>query len=64
MYKVVFSYKLASGKWITESDTSSTWTAQEAVDQVRSWYGDLVGLRIEQVFVDRQNRWEVTEAWD
>ena len=63
-YKIEFSYKLATGKCVTESDTCHAWTAQEAVEQVREWYGDLVEFRVEQVFVDRRNRWEVTEAWD
>lgn len=63
-YKVEFSYKLATGRWKTEEDTSMAWTAQEAVDQVREWYGDLVGFRVEQVWIDRNNRYEVTEAWD
>ena len=63
-YKIEFSYKLATGKWRSESDTSHACTAQEAVDHVREWYGDLVCFRIERVYVDRANRWEVTEAWD
>lgn len=62
-YRVEFSYKLASGKRTTEDDTSTACTAQEAVDKVREWYGDLVDLRVEQVWICRNNRWEITEAW-
>lgn len=63
-YKVEFSYKLASGCRKTEEDTSCACTAQEAVDQIREWYGDLVAFRVERVWIDRNNRWETTEAWD
>lgn len=63
-YKVEFSYKRAIGGRITEQDTTVQSTAQEAVDKVREWYGDLVGLRIDRVWIDRGNRWEVTEAWE
>ncbi len=63
-YKVEFSYKLASGRRKTEEDTSCACTAQEAVDKIREWYGDLVALRVERVWIDRNNRWEITEAWE
>lgn len=63
-YRVEFSYKLANGKRTTEGDESVASTAQEAVNQVREWYGDLVDFRVEQVWVDRNNRWEITEAWE
>ena len=63
-YKVEFSYKRATGGRITEHDENTSSTAQEAVDKVREWYGDLVGLRIDRVWIDRGNRWEVTEAWE
>lgn len=63
-YKVEFSYKRAIGGRITEQDTTVQSTAQDAVDKVREWYGDLVGVRIERVWVDRNNRWEVVEAWE
>ena len=63
-YKVEFSYKRATGGRFTEQDTTVQSTAQDAVDKVREWYGDLVGLRIDRVWIDRGNRWEVTEAWE
>lgn len=63
-YKVEFSYKRAAGGRITEQDTTVASTAQDAVDKVREWCGDLVGLRIDRVWIDRGNRWEVTEAWE
>lgn len=63
-YKVEFSYNGAKGKRIHEEDTSLAFTADEAVENVRNFYRDLPGLRIERVFVDRNNRWEVTTAWD
>ena len=63
-YKVEFGYKRATGGRITEQDTTVQSTAQDAVDKVREWYGDLVGLRIDRVWIDRGNRWEVTEAWE
>ena len=63
-YKVEFSYQRATGGRITEQDTTTQSTAQDAVDKVREWYGDLVGLRIDRVWIDRGNRWEVTEAWE
>lgn len=63
-YKVEFSYKRATGGQITEQDTTVQSTAQDAVDKVREWYGDLVGFRIDRVWIDRGNRWEVTEAWE
>lgn len=63
-YRVEFSYKLANGKRTTERDESVAFTAQEAVDHVRVWYGDLVDFRVERVWVDRNNRWEITEAWE
>ena len=63
-YRVEFSYKLANGRRITEHDENTSSTAQEAVDKVREWYGDLVGIRVERVWIDRDNRWEVVESWE
>ena len=65
-YKVEFSYMLTpdTTRRVTEEDTSTACTTQDAVDQVRAWYGDLAGFRVEQVWIDRNNRWEVTEAWE
>ena len=63
-YKVEFSYTSAKGKRIHEKDTSFAFTANEAVENVLNFYRDLPGLRVEQVWADRDNRWEVTTAWD
>lgn len=63
-YKVRFSYLANTGYVKTEEDTSYASTAQEAVDMVRDWYGDLKNLHIERVYVDRNHRWEITEAWE
>lgn len=62
-YRIEYSYTTSDGQRENETDTSTAWTAQEAVDDVRRWYGDLDDLRIEYVWVDRDNRWEITEAW-
>ena len=66
MYKVEYSYKPSpTGERRYEQDTvGAAFTAQEAADKIREWYEDLTDLRIEHVFVDRSNRWELTEAWD
>ena len=63
-YKVEFSYKLATGGRTTEHDETVSYTAQEAVDKVRDWYGDLVNFRVDRVWISRNNRWEVVEAWE
>lgn len=62
-YKIEFSYKSDNGNRASEEDTLMASTTQEAVDRVREWYADLVDFRVEQVWVDRNNRWEITEAW-
>lgn len=63
-YKIAYSYITSTGQRKHEEDISTAWTAQEAVEDVRRWYGDLNDLRIEDVWIDRNNRWEITEAWD
>ena len=63
-YRIKYSYVSISGQRKYEVDTSTAWTAQEAVDDIRGWYDDLEDLRIEYVWVDCQNRWEITSAWD
>jgi hypothetical protein len=63
-YKVEFSYRLATGKRRTEHDTTFAASAQEAVDRVREWYGDLVGFRIEVIYADRGNCWSICDDWD
>lgn len=61
-YRIEYSYIASDGQRKYETDTSTDWTAQDAVDNVRRWYGDLDDLRIEDVWIDRQNRWEITGA--
>lgn len=63
-YRIEYSYTNSAGQRKYETDTSTAWTAQEAVEDVRRWYGDLDDLRIEDVWIDRNNRWEITEAWN
>ena len=63
-YMVEFSYKLANGTRKTEHDTTYTYSAQDAVNRIREWYGDLVQLRIEAVYADSNGRWERCEDWD
>jgi len=62
-YRIEFSY-LSHGDRRYETDTQHASTAQEAVGKLREWYDDLPALRIEQVWIDRNNRWETTGAWD
>lgn len=63
-YQVAYSYKPDIGLRLTEVDVTAASTAQEAVDRVRDWYSDLDGLRVERVWIDRDNRWEITERWE
>lgn len=62
-YKIEYSYIL-NDKRVYEVDVSVDWTAQSAVDAVRAYYSDLDNLRIERVYIDVRNRWEVRENWE
>ena len=62
-YKIEYSYT-QNGKRIHEIDVSVNWTTQEAVDAVREYYSDLDDMRIERVYIDVGNRWEVRENWE
>ena len=62
-YRIEYSYITSTGQHKYDVDTSFANTAQEAVNNIRRWYGDLSGLCIEYVWVDHKNRWEITEAW-
>ena len=61
-YKVKYSY-IRNGERITECDTGFESTAYFAAEAVRDANADLPGLRIEQVWIDRNNRWESVD-WD
>jgi hypothetical protein len=65
-YKVEYSYlkhdSISSIKYKTE--TYFTYNCQEAVEECRNEYSELHGFRIEQVWIDRNNRWEAISAWD
>lgn len=61
-YRVEFSY-IRNGERVSEYDTGHESTAYFAAEAVREAYADLPGLRIEQVWIDRDNRWESVE-WD
>lgn len=64
-YKVAYSYYSNDRcKRIYEEDTTTAFTAREAVEDIERWYSDLTELRIEDVWVDRDNRWYLTDAWD
>lgn len=63
-YKIEYSYMTTGNRRIIEEDTTIADNAQEAVDNVRSWYNGLPGLRIERVYKANGNRWEVCECWD
>ena len=62
-YKVEYSY-MRNGKRVTEHDTSYAYRAQDAVDDVRRWYANLDGFRIETVYRDSGTCWDITEAWE
>lgn len=63
-YKIRFAYTSDTGHRHEEEDTLTAWCAQEAVDQIRKWYSDLKNFHIDIVWKDRNNRWEICEAWD
>ena len=62
-YKIEYSY-ISDGKRVYEIDVSVNWTAQSAVDAVREYYSDLTDLKIERVYIDVRNRWEVRDCWE
>lgn len=63
-YKIKFSYRQEeSGKRIYEYEYAICTTAREAVESVLDAYCDLSRLRIEQIWIDRNNRWEIIE-WE
>ncbi|MBQ7436133.1 MAG: hypothetical protein IJV30_02260 [Oscillospiraceae bacterium] len=59
-YKVQFSY-IRSGKRVYEYDEITASRAADAAEEVRRYYNDLEGLRIEQVWIDTGAAWEVRE---
>lgn len=63
-FKIEYSYMTTRNRRITEEDTSIAENAQEAVNSVRNWYNGLPGLRIERVYKDSINHWEVCEWWE
>lgn len=62
-YKVEYSH-IRNGRRVTEYDTTFQLTTQDAADKIREWYGDLDGFRIERIYKDAGNCWEISEAWD
>ena len=63
-YKIRFSYFLEqSGKQIYEYEYATCTTVREAVESMKDAYSDLSRLKIEQIWIDRNNRWEIIE-WE
>ena len=62
-YKVMFSYIDTDGRRRTEEDTALAFTSYEAGEIVEREYSDLEDLRIEEIWIDRNNRWELVESW-
>ena len=62
-YKIRFSY-LLNGKRVYEYEYFVFTMAQEAAECLHDEYDDLPGLRIEQIWIDRNNRWESIELED
>lgn len=71
-FKVEYSGTEKDGRYVTGSETVIKYNAQEAADQVRTWYTDetfgiLDNLRIERIWIfhdDFRNDWEITDFWD
>lgn len=61
-YKIRFSY-LLNGERVYEYEYFVFTMVQEAVECLYDEYDDLSGLRIEQIWIDRNNRWESIE-WE
>lgn len=61
-YRVEYSY-IRNGKRVSEYDTGFESTAYFAAEAVRDANADLPGIRIEEVWIDRNNRWE-SVGWD
>ena len=62
-YRVDYCYKLSAGRRKVTHDVLSASSAQEAVERMRKWYGHFEEFRIEQVWVERDGRWEITKVW-
>ncbi|MBR4283685.1 MAG: hypothetical protein IKT48_03135 [Anaerotignum sp.] len=62
-YKVIFSY-IKEGKRVEEFDVCNASRTQDAVDDIREWYSDLKGLRIERVYIDTGRSWDIRDNWD
>lgn len=61
-YKIRFSY-MQDGERKYEYEYFVCTTVQEAAECLGDEYDDLPGLRIEQIWIDRNNRWEIIE-WE
>lgn len=59
-YRIELSY-MVCGERVHEIVYTTNSRAADAADDIRREYVDLDGLRIEQVWIDTGNAWEVRE---
>ena len=62
-YKIRFSYLLNGERKYEYDEYFVCTTVQEAVECLYDEYDDLSDLRIEQIWIDRNNCWEIIE-WE
>ena len=59
-YKVLFSYVI-DGNRVYEYDIATESTTDEAVAEILAEYADLIGLRVDRVWIDTGSTWEERE---